>query len=362
MKIKFRNLCPLVVLIQLGCSTPNLQSDSIRFTEKDLPAPVLLKGHKFDFPQIINPRGILVTDSKAIVFERKNVQNDKFHIIDLVSESYVQSKGIDGLGPGEISVITQIEELDEPNKILTFDPEVRLFSKFDLLDTNRLAEYQFRSPETAFFITRATFTSDSSFLGNAVDGWTKYLHLTISGDTLALFGDWKDMIRGQELPNGIKEEEMDANLVSSVFQGILKLNLDKSYAVKVGTKANYIDIIRLKDHLITTIFGPRKVVPDFQIGYWGGYQMPSLNPNSPTIYGDVYAGKASFFVLFKGKPYSQMSDMTNLNRIFEFDYKGKILNQYQLDYPLFGFSIDENDRKIYGVTTDEEPNLVRFDY
>jgi hypothetical protein len=51
-----------------------------------------------------------------------------------------------------------------------------------------------------------------------------------------------------------------------------------------------------------------------------------------------------------------------LNRIFEFDYEGNILNQYQLDFPIYGFAVDEENRGIYAVTLDEEPNLVRFDY
>lgn len=356
------NLFFFTALIFFSCTGTKEETGKKYFSNNDLPDPIELKGHKYNFPQIINPRGILVTSSKAIVFERKNVDNNKFHIIDLKTESYVQSKGIDGLGPGEISVITQVEALNEHNKILTFDPEVRVFSKFDLLDTNRLAEYQFRSPETAYFVTEATFTSDTSFIGNAVDGWTKYLHLTISGDTLALFGDWKDMIRGQELPNGIKEEEMDANLVSSVFQGPIKINADKTYAVKIGAVSNYIDIIRIEDQEILTIYNPDEYIPNFNVSYSGGYQMASFDSQNLTMYLDVFAGKESFFVLYVNKPYKQLSDTENLNKIFEFDYNGKILANYQLDFPLLGFSVDEKNKNIYGVTIEEEPNLVKFKY
>ncbi|WP_425637317.1 hypothetical protein ACPUEN_17840 [Algoriphagus yeomjeoni] len=76
----------------------------------------------------------------------------------------------------------------------------------------------------------------------------------------------------------------------------------------------------------------------------------------------VFVGKNSFFVLFFGKTYGEISDMSNLNRLFEIDFDGNILNQYQVNYPLNGFSIDEENRAIYGVTVDREPNLVRFDY
>ncbi|WP_181452600.1 BF3164 family lipoprotein [Algoriphagus aquaeductus] len=322
-----------------------------------------MKGHKYSFPKILNPRGITIIGSKAVVFERKNTSDDKFHIIDLQEEAYLRSKGIDGMGPGEITVITQLEALQDPRKILTYDPELNVFSVFDLSDSSRLAERQFRAPATAFFITDAAFTSDTSFIAHVVDGWTKYLHLTISGDTLSTFGNWKNMIKGRELPNGYKEEELDANLVSNVFQGPLRVNNSRTYAVKAGLKVDYIDIVRLSDQSITTIIGPESTIQDFRIGNSGGYQMPTFPlETSTTRYRDVFAGENSLFVLFSGKSYTAISEMTNLNRIFEFDYSGKPLAQYQLDFPLFGFAVDERNRRIYGVTTDEQPNLVRFDY
>jgi hypothetical protein len=51
-----------------------------------------------------------------------------------------------------------------------------------------------------------------------------------------------------------------------------------------------------------------------------------------------------------------------LNRIFEIDYQGNILNHFHIDYPLMGFTVDEANRKIYGVTIDEDPGIVEFDY
>ncbi|MBS4072429.1 MAG: hypothetical protein KGZ90_13925 [Algoriphagus sp.] len=353
----------ILVYLLLGCSQEPTRKNELNFTEKDIPPASMLKGHKFNFPEVLNPRGISIVGNKAIVFERKNTSDSKFHIIDLQEDTYLISKGVDGMGPGEITVITQIEALQDPRKILTYDPELNVFSVFDLSDSSRLAERQFRAPDTAFFFTDAAFTSDTSFIAHLVDGWTKYLHLTISGDTVSAFGNWKNMIEGRELPNGYKEEELDANLVSNVFQGPLRVNNSRTYAVKAGLKVDYIDIVRLSDQSITTLIGPESTIQDFRIGNTGGYQMPTFPPEtSTTRYRDVFAGENSFFVLFSGKSYSAISEMTDINRIFEFDYSGKPLAQYQLDFPLFGFAVDERNRRIYGVTTDQEPNLVRFDY
>ncbi|REG85466.1 BF3164 family lipoprotein [Algoriphagus antarcticus] len=352
-----------VILLFCACNSKVSDSDgSIYFTEEDLPSPIELVGEKYNIPEIINPRGLMIKDGLAVVFERKNEYDDKFHVIDLESGSYLRSKGIHGLGPGETKTITQIESAEEKNKVWAYDPEVRKFSKYDLLDTNKLAEEEFRSPETAYFITYATWAKDHTLLASLVDGWTKYLYLTTSGDTLATFGNWGDMIKGKELPNGYKEEDLDANLVSTIFQGTMKGNPSRKYFINAGKKADFIEIIDLNKRTSKLIYGPRHELPDFKISYSMGYQMADFGRNSTSRYMDVYPGSNSFFVLFNGKTYQQLSDPDNLNRIFEFDYEGNILNQFQLDYPILGFAVDEENRAIYGVTVDREPNLVRFDY
>ncbi|SFT68457.1 TolB-like 6-blade propeller-like [Algoriphagus locisalis] len=351
-----------IILLAFSACEQNVSDGAIYFTEEDLPQAIDLVGEKYNIPEIVNPRGLMIKDDFAVVFERKKEYDDKFHIIDLESGSYIGSKGIHGLGPGETTTITQIEDAGEEDKVWAYNPEVRKFSKYDLLDTNKLAEEEFRSPETEFFITYATWANDQTLLANLVDGWTKYLHLTTTGDTLSTFGDWKDMIRGKELPNGYKEEDLDANLVSTIFRGTLKGDPSKKYFVNAGKKADFIEIIDLVNKSSKIIYGPTQDFPEFKISYSVGYQMADFGRNSTTRYMDVYPGNESFYVLFNGKTYKEISEADNLNRIFEFDYDGNILNQYQLDYPLFGIAVDEESRAIYGVTIDREPNLVRFDY
>ena len=352
----------LIWIIFLFACTSKTIDGNIYFTEKDLPPVIELAGEKYSIPEILNPRGLMIKDGLAIIFESKNTTDDKFHIIDLETRRHLTSKGIDGLGPGEITVISQIEDVGEVNKIWVEDPEMRIFSKFDLRDSSKLAEEQVKSPETMFFLTASTWVSESTLLANMADGWDKYIHVTIEGDTLALFGNWKDMIANKELPNGYKEDELDANLVSNVFQGALKGSPDKKHYIKSGIHVDYIDIIDLENYSIKTIYGPTREIPEFNIGYWDGYQMPDFGKNPNERYLDVYPGENSFFALFFGKTYKELGSPENLNRVFEFDYSGNILNQYQLDFPVYGIEVDEKNRAIYAVTVDRDPNLVRFDY
>ncbi|UZD22081.1 TolB-like 6-bladed beta-propeller domain-containing protein [Algoriphagus halophytocola] len=359
----FKSLLSLFLLSSsFACSSNEDFRTDVYFTEEDLPNPIQLQGKKYNIPEIINPRGLMLKDQYAVVFERKSIESNKIHVIDLKTGKYLRSKGKDGMGPGEVTVITQIEDVGEEGMVWTYDPEMRIFSKFDLSDSSLLAVDQIKSPETSYFLTSTTWTGTKSILGNSVDGWTKYLHLNIDGDTLALFGSWQDMIANRELPRGIKPDELDANFVSSLFQGVLKTSKDGKKAVMAGISIDYIDVVDLNDNSILTIYGPSQEIQDFRIGHWDGFQVPDLASNSTERYLDVYPGEKSFFALFFGKPYRELGSPESLNRVFEFDYNGNILNQYQLDYPVYGIAVDEENKAIYSVTVDREPNLVRFDY
>lgn len=74
------------------------------------------------------------------------------------------------------------------------------------------------------------------------------------------------------------------------------------------------------------IYGPKQELPEFKISYSMGYQMADFGRNHTSRHMDVYHGNKSFFALFNGKSYPELSDPDNLNRIFEFDYEGNILN------------------------------------
>ncbi|MGM0946350.1 MAG: BF3164 family lipoprotein [Bacteroidota bacterium] len=351
------------ISVFLGCSPKSGSSDEIIYlSEEDLPTPILLNGKKYEIEEITNPRGLLLIDDFILVYEQKNIYDNKFHVIDKKSGNFLRSKGKDGMGPGEITVISQIEEAKESGKVWAYDPEIRKFSKYDLRDSSLLAEEEFRSPETSFFLTELTWTKNQSLFGGAVDGMTKYLHLTREGDTLHLMGNWRDHVKSWGLPNGYQPEDLDANLISSIFQGPIKSSPNGEMVVKAGMSVDYIDIINLDGYHTKTIIGPSPELQHFDIGYSMNYQMPDFGMNSTLRYLDVYSGEKTFFVLFFGKPYRELSNPDNLNRVFEFDYEGNILNQYQLDMPVYGIAVDEENKVIYGVTVDREPNLVRFEY
>jgi len=351
-----------VLALFFGCAERDVERRV--FSLDNLPAQSKLMGTKHLYDELLIPYKIHFTGNYLIVGEKKTILNDKIHILDPKSKKYVSSKGIDGLGPGEITQVEQIENILENGEFWTYDFEQILFSKFEISDSSKLASEQVSPRRSTIFMTQATLASTNSIFGNGVDGWTKYIEMSFTGDTLAFFGNWKDILVGRRFPNGHKAENLDANLVSNIHQGVLKGNLRKRMFVKAGLLVDYFEIIDLDNRSSKTFFGPFDQMNEFNIVYSMGYQMPEFSfENIKLHYRDVYVGKDSFFLLYIGKPDGKLEDLSIPDRIFEFNFEGKPINHFILgNFNISSFTVDEVSRKFYGISEDDNPNVVEFDY
>ncbi|RZS94777.1 BF3164 family lipoprotein [Cecembia calidifontis] len=354
-----KNLLSIIALILflISCEVRKEINEN-RFTQKDLPEKKLLKGFKYAYEGILNPNGILLKDDYLVVSERNNILDLKLHVIDVSKEEYLYAKGKDGIGPNEVNLVYSMDDVGEKNMIWTYDVEQRKFSKFDISNSELLSEDEFRSPELDYFITHATWTSDSTLLGGLVDGWEKFIHITKEGTLLNTFGSWRDNLEYYELPRGYKKEELDPNLVSSLFQAKIRGNISNGVYVLAGITTDYIEIIDLKQGKSKLVIGPVGKMPDFEITYHLGYQMPAIKGPVKIQYSDAFVGETSIFVLYVGMDLNKIFT----SRIFQLDFDGNFLNQFELDYPILDFVIDEKLKIIYGVTADKEPNVVTFKY
>ncbi|UJP65279.1 hypothetical protein [Mongoliitalea daihaiensis] len=51
-----------------------------------------------------------------------------------------------------------------------------------------------------------------------------------------------------------------------------------------------------------------------------------------------------------------------VKKIFALDFDGKPLSRFILDQSVLNITIDEQQRKIYGTSTDREPGILVFEY
>ena len=201
-----------------------------------------------------------------------------------------------------------------------------------------------------YYVWKMTWASDTSLMVSMVDGNDKYLEVSLQGDTLNTFGTWDSMLDRKDIPY---------NVISSIHQGEIMASPDKSKFIVAGRIRDYIDVLDKVSGRILSIRGPVDEIPEFEVDYSQGYPMAAVLSDRVSYFGS-FAGENLIYALYIGKDYKIISDFNNLNRIFVFDYKGNIVNQYTLDYPLASFTVDEENGIIYGLTIDQNPNVVAF--
>lgn len=328
----------------------NEKKEIVVFDEEDLPAPIALKGKKYNFPKIVDPRRILCVGDYLIVSEKTN--GDLLHILDIESEKYVRSTGKNGFGPGEATLVSKLEKGSEHGSFWAYDPEQKIFSKYYINDsTSKLAKNQLRLGEVIYFVADLNWASDTTFMAWMVDGNDKYFEVSLQGDTLNTFGTWNSMMDRKDIPY---------NVISTIHQGSIMVSPDKSKFILAGIARDYIDVLDKTSGKILSIRGPVDEIPAFEVDYSQGYPMAAVLSDRVSYFGS-FAGKNLLYALYIGKDYKYISDSYKPNRIFVFDYQGNIVWHYTLDYSLTSFTLDEEDGIIYGLTIDQEPNVVAFE-
>jgi hypothetical protein len=197
------------------------------------------------------------------------------------------------------------------------------------------------------------WASDTTVWARMRDGEGLNFELGVpNGDTLAAWGSWQDYADKPNIPSSI---------FSSLNQGKMSVNLNKKIGVVAGILRSYIDILDLNSGEKLQILGPELDYPKYTIDYSQGYPMPSIEENKE-YYLKNFPGEEAIFLLYAGFSYNLFGNPPRNPRIFLMDYEGKIFKVYELDHVITSMHIDEESKKIYGITVDAEPNVVVFDY
>ncbi|MBS4071818.1 MAG: hypothetical protein KGZ90_10850 [Algoriphagus sp.] len=347
-----RGILPIAISFLVGCSSGKTE-ESIYFKESDLPIEVLLKAEKLKLNGLQNPRQIHVNE-QFIVVSQPN-QDLMLNVYDKKGHLLINQLGKNGVGPGEISYVRTIESLDDPYDIWVYDSQYKSYHVYDLRDTTTaISKKSFNRNESFFYIGEMALLSDSSVWAIMMDKETQYFILGFENDTLASFGNWLTYDSRKDIP---------ASTISSMHQGRMGVNRKGRYGVRAGLFRDYIDIVDLSEGKVTTLFGPSNHMTPYTVEYSQGYPMPKIDEKEARAhYYNVFAGEKSMFLLYYGGAINELGNSDRKMRIFEIDYSGKILSNFVLDQNIQSFSIDESEKKIYGVSMDSEPNIITFNY
>ncbi|WP_209332966.1 BF3164 family lipoprotein [Lunatimonas salinarum] len=350
----FYSLKYVVLLVLLGCSDPQQYSVSNEksFGRSDVTATALT-GEKFQYDEILMPRSILYKQGRLIISDRSG-DNYLTHIVEGSNMKYQFPMGKIGYGPNEMSHVWTIESGFDPDRFWGYSIMDKIFSQYPLKDTpERHAIKQIKQQEDFFLAMGLTWSSDTSLMTYLVSGEERFMEFGIDGKRIKGYGKWEGLIPG----------DYSDYIIASVHQGKLSGNPTGDKFIKACIFRDRIEILDKKSENIIAVNGPINHIPEFSIVGSGTNESIAIKEDQPFGYLDAYFGEKNIFGLYSGKSHVDKEALgEGETEIFVFDIDGNIQEILTLNTPIISLSVDELNQKIYGITVDQEPGVVVFNW
>ncbi|GHT66347.1 hypothetical protein AGMMS50239_27680 [Bacteroidia bacterium] len=125
---------------------------------------------------------------------------------------------------------------------------------------------------------------------------------------------------------------------------------------------DFIEVYDYQGNVIKRMHGPDQVEPVLEQKNAGGgfVGASSVRDRTYKCYSSpVQAGK-EVFALYFGELYQDYQEKDS--KILVFDWDGNPLRMYELNIPIFTFTVDEENKIIYGITNSPEYRIIKFCY
>ena len=344
----------VILLLVTACHSDVNNNYKIKtFTYDDIPETRHLTGKKLHMEGLIYPRRLLNLKNHLVVAEHN--ADTLISIIDKSTMKIVKKVGILGRGPGEMDVTRHLLLGDNENEFWAYQPQLRKAAKFNTDQEGALAQQTISLTGKMSFVSHFAFSSDTSYMLLLVDGNDKFVEFNQNGETINAYDTWGHMLEGNH----------PFSVISSIHQGYLDVNDRKQVYVLAALQLDRIEILDKPSGGVISVRGPVSHIPRFSIDRSLGYPMPAMDLDDFYYqYLRTQAGNNFIYTLYSGLPSIPINKGAEkfCNDIFLFDYEGNIKKRLVLDISICDMSIDEKNKRIYGLVYGAEPDIVVFDY
>lgn len=321
------------------------------FSWESIPETVKLTGKKHYFEQLKMPENLLIKDDLLIVGESGKLPSEfpPIHIIDHKTWDYKISKGVIGFGPGEISDSWILDKGSKKESFWVYSVTEKRFSEFNINDTVSLSHNQIKQEDEFYMAIAMAWASDSTVMCRLANDKNQFVEYHINGTRVGGYGLWGDFL---------VRKDMNDFMMGDLHQGKFKGNQQKKIYVSAGIFRDRLEILNKNSGKIIMVDGPENFIPKFKIID----RNVIVDYDEPYAYRDVYISDDHIYGLYCGRNVKQLREGNeDSTEIFVFDLEGNIQYEYKLDHSIRRLAVDEASKRIFGVTTDEDPGIVVFE-
>lgn len=348
--LKTRNLRYLVLIFFFlsSCSFKDKYKNATLFTFKDFKTTKDVKSRNVVLDSMVmEPYSLSVVDSMLLVIE--SGRDKHVYVYDLKRKKQIIGRIDYGQGPSDMLMPQIVGHTDKTISIFDFE-----MSKLFDYDKESFLKKGNIKPLKVTKIGGA-FTVDVELLNNKLLGTCsdKCRQIRII-----------DIITNKSkyiAPYPISNVDFSTTEKQQAFYMNFTTNKINRLAIAYYM-TDLLEFYSLKGDVRKRLYGPENFISRFKRFSNGNFSgaRPVKGANRKAYFCPQYS-EDSFYVLYNGKAKGEKNYSSSCNKLFSFSWDGIPQTIYNLDVPIFNFTIDEKQNKIYGIANEPEYRIVEYD-
>lgn len=340
--LNFRSIFIIALLFLWACAEkenkiPSFNWDSTK--EKLLPSEIVLS------LEDLNPKKIVFCDDFLFLSHSKTEK--LLSVYDLKSAKTIGQFVGKGRGPLEL---LNIQNLTKNEKLKTLNLYDAITSKYIVCKIDDLKRGSLETISTgetrhSFVKDQVVYTNDSCICYLGVE--TRLVLQNNLGQLVDSIGDYKIFNNNEKnvwLPQ--------------IYKGQIAYNEETQQFAIFNRLTDKIEFYSNRA-LVKVISGPDSFKEMYQINsVGGGMSLGYYSEKTHIAYERVASNSKYIFALYSGETFGE--DGTHHSIIFKFDWDGKPIERYKLEKPLTSFDVDWDKNIIYGLNTEDDPVILKY--
>lgn len=328
-----------------GCDDKSSDSEGFVFTFKDVPQ-IIIDNYKItELAEMVNPRQISYKKGNLIIGDSK--ADTMIFIYNANSMELIGNKGINGFGPMEFPDIWNFDRGTKDSSFWAYSLEGKSFNEFQLFDQLPFPINQVRQSETFFLAMGMAWTKDETLMTVLASGPDKFVEFSPEGNVVQKFGLWKNTIPG----------DFNDFTLADIHQGQIKGVPSRDKFIKASIFRDRIEILDRKTGKITIADGPLNKIPVFDLVG----ENPVVSSQSSLAFTSFDVSDNLIAALLSGEKLEFVDQSRNgEDTIILFEISGKPMCILKSPIPIFDLTLDEEGKRIFGISEGEISKLVEL--
>lgn len=343
-------LCLLIALAFMACSRSYNYENVEEFGIDDFVKTEKLEGHVLTFDSLImRPADVQVIDSLLLVvdlYDERHIQ-----IYNLKTKKKIGSRIYFGQGPNDM--LQPVFVKNGKGSIQLYDMATSCLFQYDV---KSFLETGVPTPIRKIKLDKRAI-NNVEFLDDKIYGYS-----SMTKKQIYVF----DVQSGEKIHEMVDFPQSDLSYSDSEEMNAYYMNFTTDGNDRIAVCYCMTDLIRIynsKGDLLKSIHGPDQFFSHFKEIHDGTVvtSLMDREKNRDAYFSPINVG-GHFFVLYDGEKVNAPEHDSLCDYLYSFSWDGIPDKIYKLSDPISSYTVDVDERKIYGISNKPEYHIVEFSY